>query len=202
MKNGYMFFFNMGAITATSRILLVFGILGLINFGLNDIMFWVCALMSVICFILNLFHSPTDKDFLLAMEDFGLGFEKELQNRHGIMSMDNVARVNGFLKKGRMMLKRCVDRKMIYPNPAILAAIDLHGELMVFCATISMLKKNDPEYVRCTVDGDFSVKQELDEEEKTVFITLSCREFPKGVTVVAPNDYHVRAFLGTVSEKE
>ena len=202
MKNGYMFFFNMGAITAMSRIFLVVGILGMINWRITQVMFWVCAAIAVVCFVLNLFHSPTDKDFLLGIEDFQLGFKKELQNRYGIMSMDNMAVLNGFVKKGRMFLKRCIDRKMIYPHPSILAAIELHGELQVYFGHISMMKKSDPEYVKCTVDKDFSIENELGEDERTAFVTLKCKEFPKGVTVVITNDYHLRDFLDKVSLKE
>lgn len=202
MKNGYMFFFNMGTITAMSRIFLVVGILGMINWRITQVMFWVCALVAVVCFVLNLFHSPTDKDFLLGIEDFQIGFKKELQNRHGIMSMDNMAVLNGFVKKGRMFLKRCIDRKMIYPHPAILSAIELHGELMVFFGSISMMKKSDPVYVKCTVDADFSIETEIGEDERAAFVNLKCKEFPKGVTVVITNDYHLREFLDKVNSKE
>ena len=191
----------MGKITMMSRIFLVAGIAGMINWGFTHAMFWVSAVITVVCFILNLFRSPSDKDFLLGIEDFQYGFEKELQNRHGIMSMDNMAVLNGFAQKGRMFLKRCIDHKMIYPHPAIVGAIELHGELQVYFGTVSMMKANDPEYVRCTVDGDFKIRCELGEDERTAFLTLECKELSKPVTVVVVNDYHLRDFLDKVNAK-
>ena len=201
MKNGYMFFFNLGNITKVSRIVMVFALCGLINFGISEIMFWVCAAVAVVCFSLNLFHSPTDKDFMNALADFREGFEKELGNRHGIMSMDNVARTEGFVKNKRMLLKRRVDKKIIYPCPAILAAIELHGEVMVFAGRISMLKKNDPQYVRCDLDKDMKIEGFCEEGDPTAIITLSSSALPGEITVAVPNDYHYRAFMDKVGKR-
>ena len=202
MKNGYMFFFNLGNITKMSRIFFVFGVAGLFMLDITEIMFWVCAVVSVVCFVLNLFRSPSDKDFLAAMEDFAYGFEKNLQNKYGIMSMDNVARVEGYVQNKRMALKRVVNNKVIYPCPAILGAINLHGEVMVFVGRTSMLKKTDAEYIKCDPkDEGFKISSEISEDEKVAFITVVCRELFDEITVAVDNNYHYRAFMEKVEGK-
>ena len=202
MKNGYMFFFNLGNITKMSRIFFVFSVAGLFMLDISEIMFWVCAVVAVVCFVLNLFRAPSDKDFFAAMEDFKLGFEKTLQNRYGIMSMDNVARVEGYVQNKRMALKRVVNNKVIYPCPAILGAINLHGEVMVFVGRTSMLKKTDAEYIKCDPkDEGFKISSEISEDEKVAFITVVCRELSDEITVAVDNNYHYRAFMEKVEGK-
>ena len=204
MKNGFLFFLNFGNITMVARFLFVLTIIGMINFSVTDVMFWVCAAVCAVAFVLCLIPAPKDKHVMYAMQFFYEDFDKVLNVKFGVVNMEAVRYVKGFRQYGKMVLKRYIANKAVYPHPLIFATNRVHNDTFVYIGEQTLMSAKEPTYVKCNIkDEGFEIRGEISSEnERVAYITVKCKEYPEGVTIIVENDFHYRSFLDLASGKE
>ena len=203
MKNGYFFFLNFGNITMVARLVLILSIVGMIYFSPGDFMFWACMAICALSIVFSIIPAPKDRHVMYAMRFFYEDFEKVLNTRFDVMNMEKLALVKGYKKNGRMLMKRYIDKKAVYPYPVVFASNRVHNDSFVYIGEMTLLSKKEPIYTKCnTKDEGFSISWETDpDNERVAYVTVTCEKYPEGITMIAENDFHFRALIDTASGK-
>ena len=197
MKNGYMFFLNLGTVTYMARIALLLSGVGLLMVD----GFYQKALLGAcfaVAFLISIIKAPSDKDVLRAVEFFRSRFKEKIGESGHTYSMSGVKVVEGFRVKGKMKMKRTAGYDVIYPNlVSIGVAREEKGTLMFYADEICLLHRCEPLFKRCVVDTkSLELTAKVDEEDKDVVcISIKCPIYENGIDIITKNDFHYREFM-------
>ena len=204
MKNGYMFFLNLGSITYMARILLFVVALIFVSVdGFFERMFILACIVVLI--IISSIKAPSDKDVLRGIEFFRQRFKEKIKESGHTYSMQNVKVIEAYKLKGKMKMRRMVGRDIIYPHLfSIALAPSDKGKLMLYADELCLLKKGDPSFCECLVDiSAIEISSCIDDDDAdVVYIELKCKDckaLDEGVSLVAKNDFHYREFIEMLS---
>ena len=183
--------------------MLIACIVGVIYFSPADFMFWACIAICAAAIVVCMIPAPKDKHVMYAMQFFLEDFDKILNVRFGVVNMEKVVYIKGFKRSGKMMLKRYVDNKAVYPYPTMFAANRVHEDSFVYIGELSLMTAKEPRYTKCnTKDEGFEVSGEIDaDNERIAYVTVKCKEYSEGITLVTENDFHYRSFLDIANGK-
>ena len=200
MKNGYMFFLNLGTVTYMARILLVidsFAFLMVNGFYPRV----AIAVLWAICFVVSIIKAPSDKDVVRAIEYFRKRFKEKIGEAGHTYSINGVKVLEAYRVKGKMKMRRTVGYDVIYPNLISLAlAKEDKGTLELYVDELCLMRRGDVAFHRCVVDAKtLVVNARLDEDDKDVVcITLKCPIYKEEIEIIAKNDFHYREFMDMV----
>ena len=206
MRNGILFFFNMGKITMIARVAII-PIIFMIMRSLGQVFwfFFYCALL-VLAMILGLIPAPSDRSVMLLLDRHKQDFDKMIQNKCNSSNSESAMKLDGYRVKGRMILKRHKGTKMIYPHPAFFAiAKGADKQYWFFASSFSLTNKKPPKILCCPLkSNEYEISAELDGEDfsKTAYLTLKCEMFPNGESFVVDRNYRLRDFIAQVKEAQ
>ena len=200
MKNGYMFFLNLGTVTYIARIMLLisaFAMLYVNGFYQKAIVF-VCL---VIFFFVSIIKAPSDKDVMRAVEFFRTRFREKIGETGHTYSMNGVKVLEAYRVKGKMKMKRTIGYDVIYPNlVSVAVAKEEKGALMLYIDELCLLHRGDAAFHRCVVDAStLKIETHIDADDKDVVcITLKSPIYEESIELIAKNDFHFRDFMDMV----
>ena len=197
MKNGYMFFLNLGTVTYMARILLFISALAMLYVEgfYQKVIVFACL---VVFFIISIIKAPSDKDVMRAVEFFRTRFKEKIGETGHTYSMNGVKVLEAYRVKGKMKMKRTVGYDVIYPNlVSVAVAKEDKGSLMFYVDELCLLRRGDAAFHRCVVDASaLSVETRVDEDDKDVVcINIKCPIYEDGIELIAKNDFHYREFM-------
>ena len=165
--------------------------------------FFYCALL-VLAMILGLIPAPSDRSVMQMLDRTKQDFDKLIQNKCNSSNSENAMRLEGYRVKGKMILKRHKDTKMIYPHPAFFAiAKGADKQYWLFVSSFSLTKKRPPKILCCPLNSnEYELSADFGGEEfsKTAYLTLKCEFYPDGETFVVDKNYRLRDFLAQIEE--
>ncbi len=198
MKNGYMFFLHLGAVTHFARIALLIAAIAFFNTDNFYLKIWI-AVFAAICFVPSVLHAPSDKDAMRATKQFYDEFKERLEETRHSHSIQSVKIVNAYKVCGNMKMCRSVGSDVIYPNliSAALAPAPEKGKLTLYVEEFTLLKKSDLRQFECLVGAsDIELESKFEESDETVVtLTIKCPLYPDGVSMIMRNDFHYREFV-------
>ena len=198
MKNGYMFFLNLGNVTFIARIFLIVFAIAFLSVDSFSLKVYI-AIAFVISFAVSVIKAPSDKDVLRTIERFRGEFKEKLFESRHTSSAQSVKVIEAYKVVGKMCMKRAVGRDIIYPHliSLALAPSAVSGKMILYVDELCLLKKGDIRFNEYLVDSsNFRIETETDEKDRDV-VTLnvkypSCEE---GISLVLKNDFHYRDFM-------
>ena len=197
MKNGYMFFLNLGTVTYMARILLIGAVFAFFSVEGFYQKLIVSACLFVL-FVISVIKAPSDKDVVRAIEFFRTRFKEKIGDTGHTFSMNGVRVLEAYRVKGKMRMRRTVGYDIIYPNLISVAlAHEDKGKLMLYVDELCLLRRGGAAFHRCVVDNKtLRISTRLDDVDKdVVWITLGCPLFEKDIEIIAKNDFHYREFV-------
>lgn len=204
MKNGILFFFNMGKITTVARIALAPLAFMIWRSWGQVFWFFFFAALFVLALLISFVPSPSDRSVMLALERAQQDFDKLIRNQCSTSNSDSAVKLEGYRAKGKMILKRHKGTKMIYPHPAFFAiakAADKQYWFFVSCS--SLTNEKPPLTFSCplkSTDYEISIEGESDDFSKVAYLTLKCELFPEGESFVVDRNYRIREFLSQIEQ--
>lgn len=197
MKNGYMFFLNLGTVTYMARIFLVISAVAFfsVNGFYQRMAIGACI---VVLLLISVIKAPSDKDVMRAVQLFRERFKEKLAEGGHTYSMQGVKVLEAYRVKGKMKLKRTVGYDVVYPHLVSLAlAKSDRGKLELYIDELCLFKRGEPEFSKRIVDATcFGISVKADEQDSDVIeMTLCCDGYAGGMTIIAKNDYHYREFM-------
>ena len=197
MKNGYMFFLNLGTVTYMARVfLLISGIALLSVDGFYQKV--LVGIFFAVFFVISIIKAPSDKDVMRAIDFFRNRFKEKIGESGHTFSMNSVKVIEGYRVKGKMKIKRSVGYDVIYPNLVSFAiAREGKGSLMIYADELCLLRRGEPNFNRCIVDSQ-SLEITAREEDDVVFVNIRCPIYKEGIDIIVKNDFHYREFMDTI----
>lgn len=191
MKNGYLFFFNMGNITKGARIgLLPAAFFVFLARG------WLLMILSLVimlvCIILSVIHAPSDKTATFVMDDFYKAFEERTRLESKRKEISEYAK--GYLVKGKMFLKRHIGNQTVYPTLMTLAVFGVDGESFLLIGQKTLVKEEFPQFRKIKISGEVSLEP-LIYDESTIVIKIVTGDGDKELEFVTEYNYRIRDFL-------
>ena len=200
MKNGYMFFLNLGTVTYVARnFLLIIAVVMLYVDGFYQKV--IVFAFFLLCLFVSTIKAPSDKDVAREVEFFRTRFKEKIGETGHTYSMNGVKVLEAYRVKGKMKMRRTVGYDIVYPYLVSVAVA--RGEkrtLMLYVDELCLLKRGDAVFDRCVVDANtLKVTTKIDEEDnEVVCVTLECPLFENRIELIAKNDFHYREFMDMV----
>ena len=204
MKNGILFFFNMGNLTVIARVAFLPLVWMASRTNPTALFFPIYVGLAVISFLLCFVHAPSDKAMRRVITRFHEDLGEKLRDDYGFRNKENTVYLSGYQKKGKMRLCRRLDQDVVYPYPTVFVCAARSDKRAVIVAQKSLIKATPAEYVYIDLDKaeHLQVTSEVDEgNDKIAVITLACSELIQPITIYAKNDYHYRDFVAAVGTK-
>ena len=203
MKNGYMFFLNLGTVTYMARILLIITVIAFfsVNGFYQRLILGVCL---AVLLLISVIKAPSDKDVMRAVQLFRERFKEKLAESGHEHSMRGVRVLEAYRVKGSMKLKRNVGYDLVYPHLISLAlAKSDKGSLELYIDELCLFYKGEPEFSKRIVNAsNFRVSANIDtENEDVVELTIGCEGYREGIKIITRNDYHYREFMELISSE-
>ena len=204
MKNGILFFYNMGNLTMIARVTLIPWVFMAFRTNHESMFFPIYIALAVVSFLLCFVHAPSDKAMRYTVKRFHEDINEKLGEDYGFRRKENIVYLSGYRKRGKMRLCRRLDHDVVYPYPTVFIYAERSDKRAVIVAQKSLLKPVPAEYVYIDLDKTerFQVTSLVEvDNDKIAMITVTCGELPEPVTIYAKNDYHYRDFLAKVTSK-
>ena len=197
MKNGILYFFNMGNIKRIARCLILplFACVLLISF--YSIFFPLSCFFFVLSIILSVIHAPSDDAINKIIDEFESDLHQRLLNSCRAKSGD-VKILRGYEKVGKMILRRGRGKNVVYPHLAAIGIIQTSDKCVLMIARRTLLSDSfmECQEIECHENTRFAVKtQVLHEEDNVIELTFSVEETEAQLEMIAKGDYHYRDFL-------
>ena len=202
MKNGILFFFNMGKITTVARIALApFALMIWRSWGQVFWFFFFIALFAL-ALLISFVPAPSDRGVMLALERARQDFDMLIRSKCSTGNSDSATKLDGYRVKGKMILKRQKGTKVIYPHPAFFAISKAADRQYWFFVSCSSLTNEKPPLTFCcpikSPDYELSIEGDSDDFQKVAYLTLKCELFPEGESFVVDRNYRIREFLAQI----
>ncbi len=199
MRGGWMFFLNLGNITRAARFCLL-PIIFLLIFGAKGFMLIiVMAIVLFGCVALSLIPAPSDKRIMSQVEQFRDDFEDRYSLKAASKSSVETRYIKGYEIKGRMLLKRHIHSRAVYPIPTLLAFKQdrISGDGALVLGRMYMLHGGNTVYTKSDVYNDsFSIKTYPYRSNSEVLIAeISAPEYPHGIKILFENNHMTRSYL-------
>ncbi len=203
MKNGILFFFNMGNLTMIARVAFIPLVWMASRTNPTALFFPIYVGLAVISFLLCFVHAPSDKAIRQTLKRFHEDVKEKLRNDYGFRRDESIVYFRGYKKSGKMRLRRRLDHDVVYPFPTVLIYAERSGKRAIIVAQKSLIKPTPAEYIYIDLDGaeDLRVTSLVEEDnDKIAAITVSCTLLDEPITVYAKNDYHYRDFMAAMKQ--
>ncbi|MBO5938656.1 MAG: hypothetical protein J6Q82_04060 [Clostridia bacterium] len=195
MKNGYMFFLNLGNITKFARVALLPVIIFAL-FAKGFFLMGVGLLLVIICIALSVIRAPSDEKTMSVIEDFHRTFEERVRIK--TKAKDTAPYLRGYRVKGKMFLKRHVGKTLVYPSPMTLAVIsNPDGESCLLLGGLSLLKNAAPVFEEFRIDENVSIESSVIHhgEHSVTELNISIRERSETISIILENTHKTREYL-------
>ena len=146
MKNGILFFFNMGNIALIGRIALIPLVLMVFRTVPTSMFFPIYVILAAFCLILCFVHAPSDKSMRYVIKRFYEDIEETLADDYGFRRKENIVYLSGYQKRGKMRLHRRLDHDVVYPYPTVFIFAARSDKRAVIVAQKSLIKATPAEY--------------------------------------------------------
>ncbi len=197
MKNGYMFFLNIGTLTYIARVLLL--VLTVALFFVDSFFLRTVVLVCLaVCLLISIIKAPSDSDVMKALEFFRKRFNEKIAENGHVYSIKGVKVIHAYKLKGRMLLKRTVGYDVIYPNLVSVALANAgNGELELYIDELCLLKKGDPKFTKHVVDAsNLRISSRNDGgDPEVVEMTIYCEGYEEGLRIITKKDFHYKEFV-------
>ncbi|MBR2354038.1 MAG: hypothetical protein IKA76_06020 [Clostridia bacterium] len=206
MKNGILFFLNMGNITMGARIAIL-PLIYLTFFQVRPfgVAYFTCFVLLILSVLLALIPAPSDRKALRTLQAFHFEHNEEMMSRCGFANDGEILRLFGYEEYKNMRIKRAVGRDVIYPH-AVAIAFAFHldkGRLLI--GKKSLLKRMPPEYFFFKEDMLYDMKLSVTvegETEEIAKLVFEHASFPSPLTVYVKNDFRVRDLVNFMEQSK
>jgi hypothetical protein len=204
MKNGFLFFWNMGRITTGARIaLLPLIYLAFFQVRPMGIAFFTCLALLAVALLLSFIPAPSDKKAKATLERFRSEHKEEMMSRCGFVNDEGILLLHGYAEEGNMRLSRTLGREVIYPVPLDIGFANHLGKGRLLIGKRTLIKPLPAEYFFLRDEELTAVRIEMtteSETEEVARLTFSHPALPENLTMYVKNDFRVRDFLEGMKE--
>ena len=197
MKNGILFFFNMGRITTIARISIVPLFLCVISIPFHSILYTLCCILLVFSILISIIPAPSDKVVDKIIAGFQSDLQQRLLNRCRVKNGDVVI-LRGYEKVGKMILRRGHGKEVIYPHLAAIGFLQTKDKSVLIVAKKTLLSTALAEYMEfeCNQETQLWIQSNtIDSEGSIVELALSVAGMENQIVMYAKADYHYRDLL-------
>lgn len=200
MKNGFLFFLNMGRITTIARISIVPLFLCVINIPFHSILYTLSCILFVLSILLSIIPAPSDK----VVDKIIAGFQSDLQQRllHCCrVKNGDVVILRGYEKSGKMILRRQLGKNVVYPHLAAIGFCTTKNKTVLVIARKSLLSNELAKYqeIECNSNTRFCIETNVINNDETVIeLKFSVEGTKDQIIMFAKSDYHYRDLLSAI----
>ena len=146
VKNGILFFFNMGNIALIGRIALIPLVFMVFRTVPTSMFFPIYVILAVCCLVLCFVHAPSDNSMRYVIKRFHEDVAETLADDYGFRRKENIVYLSGYQKRGKMRLHRRLDHDVVYPYPTVFIFAARSDKRAVIVAQKSLIKATPAEY--------------------------------------------------------
>ncbi len=203
MKNGLMFFLNLGNISKYARIAIIPMVIFWFFLAKGIFMMIFSTFVLIACIVLAVIHAPSDKHAVNALNKFYSEFIKETCDKANV-DKEELIYFKTWQYRDGMRLRRWVNGNFIYPYPCIMAVYEREGEQYLSFASVSLINEEYQRHFECKVtDHALSVTTSQIEgtnDEETVHITFPSSE--ETIDIMVEDTYQNRELLDLLIAKD
>lgn len=196
MKNGFLFFLNMGKITTAARIALIPSALFIFRTVPSSPAFYFFIGLTVLSLVLALIHSPSDKAMQQALEHFYEDVQEKKKELCVIKDDKHYIVMRGYQKRGYMRLCRQLGTDIVYPHPLVLVHAQKEKRRFLLVAMKDLTKNKPIDYHLIDLTQEATDTSLLFEEnpnnKKVAQVLLHHPRFCNDLIIYTKNDYHYR----------
>ncbi len=205
MKNGYMFFLNLGNIARKARILVIPVIaLSFVCMLFAPIpLFVISVIAAVICIALSIIHAPHDDVTVRALKSFYSNFENQTCEKSGLEKQE-IAFLRGWQIKGKSIFRRYVGENFVFPYPVIMGIYQKDGKQYFCLSTMSLLCEDSVQSYECRVDDEhfiISVSRIAENNDEEMAVHLKFPNAAQTIDIRVDNTYQTREFTDLLINK-
>ena len=204
MRNGCLFFLNMGRITTGARIAIL-PLIYLTFFQVRPfgVAYFTCMVLLVLSVLLSMVPAPSDRTAKRTIDRFRYEHKEEMMDRCGFANDSELLLLYGYAEDTKMWMKRALGREMVYPYPvAIGFAFHLNrGRLLI--GKRSLLRPKPAEYCFLKDEELSGISYEMHIEtdnEEVARLTLRHAALPEELTIYVKNDFCVRELVESLEK--
>ena len=200
MKNGILYFFNMGNITRIARFLILPLFVGVLFAPFYSIFFPLSCFGFVLSIVLSVIHAPSDDAINKIIDEFESDLHQRLLNSCRAKSGD-VKILKGYEKVGKMILRRGRGKTVVYPHLAAIGIIQTPEKCVLMVARRTLLSDS---FMKC---GEFECHERtrlvvgssvMNEDDNVMELTFSIEGVEDQMVMIVKGDFHYRDFMSAI----
>ena len=201
MKNGFLFFLNMGNITTAARIIVLPAFIGGIYFPFHTILYNLSWIVFVASLILSFVPAPSDKVAERVIKEFYTNLNQRVLDFCKAKKAEPIF-LKGYEKSGKMVLRRQLGKDVIYPHLAAISVCTVNNKTFLVIARKSLLSNELAKYqeVECTPNTRISVQTNAIDDDAVVELNFSVEGTENQIVMYVKPDYHYRDVLATLQD--
>jgi len=200
MRNGILFFLGMDRVRMLARCVVLPAFFLMTSSQFGTIFYFLGIAFFVLSAFLCFLPTPTDKKLQIVITDFQNELKEQTLRAAVAKNEELMLIINGYRKRGKMLLKRQIVKDMVYPHLASLSLYCKDKNYTLVLGTKSLLSPSPAVYTKLQITPNTLVfhNETDDESEKVIEVTVHAPELPNDLVIYVKNDYHYRDFLAAL----